>query len=351
MGFFSKTHSYLGVDLGTGSVKIVELANAAGQAKLVTYGFAELPVDEVKFEVHDTIARTAKVVQNIHQRSHMQSRKAVAALPTFAVFSSVLALPTMNEREVGQALTYEAKKILPLPVEEMNLTWKILKPRADAQPGRRDKAMRVLLTAAPKNLVNQYLTIFRACNFELLSLETEAFALGRALLGSEPAVTLLVDIGALTTDLVIVEDHVPILNRSIDIGGVTVTKAIAASLNVDQRRAEQFKRDVGLTGGAGGGNVPKTIEVTLSPVVNEMRYAISLYQAESTQPIEKIMLTGGSAYLPNLASYLESIFQIRVVVGDPWSQVSYPMDLKGVLEEIGPRFVTAIGLAMREIHT
>lgn len=353
MGFFSKTRSYLGVDLGTGSVKMVELANVSGQAKLLTYGFAELPVDEVKFEVHETVERTAKVVQNIHQRSHMQSRRAIAALPTFAVFSSVLSLPVMNEREVGQALTYEAKKILPLPVEEMNLNWKILKPRteaAGAMPNRRDKTMRVLLTAAPKNLVNQYLTIFRACNFELLSLETEAFALGRALLGSEPGAALLVDIGALTTDLVIVEDHVPILNRSIDVGGVTVTKAIAASLNVDQKRAEQFKRDVGLTLGGGSGNVPKTIEVTLSPVINEVRYAISLYQAESPQPIEKIVLTGGSAYLPNLAQYLESVFQIRVVVGDPWAQVSYPLDLKGVLEEIGPRFVTAIGLALREIH-
>lgn len=348
MSWFSKTRSYLGVDLGTGSIKVVELANVAGQARLLTYGFAELPVEEVKFSVHETVERTAKALQGIYQRAHMQSRKVVAALPTFAVFSSVLALPVMNEQEIGQALTYEAKKILPLPVDEMNLNWKILKPRPEAQ-GRREKTIRVLLTAAPKHLVSQYLSIFRTCNFELLSLETEAFALERALLGNDPTVALLVDIGALTTDLVIVEDHVPILNRSIDVGGVTVTKAIAASLNVDQKRAEQFKRDVGLTP-AGGGTVPKTIELALAPVVNEIRYAISLYQAESAQPIEKLILTGGSAFLPNLPAYLESIFQLRVVVGDPWAQVSFPLDLKGVLEEIGPRFVTSIGLALKEIH-
>lgn len=349
MALFSKKRSYLGIDLGTGSIKVVELSRVGVQARLETYGFAELPVEDVQLNVHDKIERTAKTITDICAKAHVQSKKVVAALPTFSVFSSLLNLPVMNEREVGQALSYEAKKIVPLPVDDMILDWKVLQGGAPT-PNRRDKTMRVLLTAAPKNLVKQYLEIFKLAQLEILSLETEAFALGRALLGLEPAVAVLLDIGALTTDVAIVEDHIPVLNRSIDVGGLTVTKAIAQSLNIDVRRAEQFKRDVGLASSGATSGVPKTIEATLSPIINEVKYAISLYQAESTKSIEKIVLTGGSAFLPQLTQYLESIFQLKVFVGDPWAQVSYPLDLKGVLDEIGPRFATAIGLALREIH-
>ncbi len=363
MSLFVKKQSYLGIDLGTASLKIVELSNIAGQAKLETYGFAELPVEEVKFNVYDKIKRTAKTLMAICNKAKVTTNKAVAALPTFSVFSSILTLPVMNEREVGQALNYEAKKIVPIPLEEMILDWKILKepvPSSEEKTKkstlpivavRKDKGIRVLLTAAPKSLVKQYLEIFSQANIELLSLETEAFALGRALLGVETGAIVILDIGALTTDIVVVEDHIPVLNRSVDVGGVTVTKAISASLNIDQNRAEQFKRDVGVVSATqGSSNVPNIIKDTISPVINELKYSISLYQAQGIHQIEKIVITGGSGFLPNFPEYLESIFQLKVIVGDPWQAVSYPIELKGVLEDIGPRFATAVGLALREIH-
>lgn len=358
MSLFAKKQSYLGIDLGTASIKVVELANVGGTPRLVTYGFAELPVNEIKFDVHQKIEQSAHTLAQICKRSGVTTRQAVAALPTFSVFSSVLTLPVMSEHEVGQALNYEAKKIVPLPLEEMILDWKILhdKPTAPVgkispEVGRRDKGIRVLLTAAPKNLVKQYLEIFSQANLELLSLETEAFALGRSLLGNDPALVLVVDIGALTTDIVIVDDHIPVFNRSIDVGGVTVTKAISNSLNVDEARAEQFKRDVGIVRvTAGPSGVPNAIKETISSVINEMKYSLSLYQADRDRSVEKIILTGGSSWLPNLAEYLEEIFKLKVVIGDPWSQVAYPTELRAVLEDIGPRFATAIGLALREIH-
>jgi len=348
MGLFSHTRSYLGIDLGTGSIKVVELSNQGGSPRLVTYGFADVPLEEVKFDVHETAARTAATLAKICDQSHVQTRKCIAALPTFSVFSSVLTLPTMNEKEVGQALAYEAKKIVPMPIEEMILDWKLL-GEIKSETGRKEKLVRILLTAAPKNLVKRYLDIFHQAKLELISLETEAFALGRSLLGPDPGVALIVDVGALTSDLVIIENHVPILNRSIDVGGLTATKAVAQSLQIDQRRAEQFKRDVGVVTGSTSG-VAKVIEVTFAPMVNEIKYALSLFRTESVRPVEKMILTGGSAFLPHLTEYLESIFQIRVQVGDPWSGVSYPTELKPVLEDIGPRFATAIGLALREFN-
>lgn len=369
MSFFSKNKTFLGVDIGTASIKVVELAAGRSHTpRLVTYGRAEYTGDATKVDAERDIQRIVATLKAICSQAHTSSKKVAAALPTFAVFSSVITLPAMSEKELAAAIRWEARKFVPLPLEEMILDWKFLVDKSDAAAPERKadgkdsaspvepakdsaakKNIRVLLTAAPQNLVKKYLTIFKQANLELLSLETEAFALERSLVGGAHEVVMVVDLGAVTTDICVIENGIPILNRSIDIGGLTITKAIANSLNVDIKRAEQFKRDIGLnTRGTAAGGIPSTIENTISPIVNEIKYNFSLYQSQSSQSIEKIVLTGGSSFLPMLPEYLENLFQIKVYIGDPWARLSYPEELKPVLDEVGPQFASAIGLAMRQ---
>jgi Tfp pilus assembly PilM family ATPase len=94
--------------------------------------------------------------------------------------------------------------------------------------------------------------------------------------------------------------------------------------------------------------VSKIIETTFNSVINEIRYSLDLYRNRG-KTVEKIVLSGGSVFLPNLSQYLEKILNIKVHIGDPWQKVIYPEELKPVLQELGPRFAIAIGLAMREI--
>jgi Tfp pilus assembly PilM family ATPase len=89
---------------------------------------------------------------------------------------------------------------------------------------------------------------------------------------------------------------------------------------------------------------------TISPVVNEIKYAINLFQTKHRKDTEKIILSGGSSLLPDLTGYLGKILDMKVIIGDPWSRVSYPEDLKPLLQEIGPRMAVAIGLAIRELE-
>jgi len=350
-GLFKKKRSYLGVDIGTASIKVVELeAGSNHNPRLVTYGRAEqTSADLTKVDAERDLERITTTLKEVCRQAHTTSNQAIAALPTFAVFSSVISLPQMSDRELKAAISWEARKFVPLPIEEMILDFKVLS-RAPNIGDEEGKDMRVLLTAAPQNVVKKYLEIFKGAGIELLSLETEAFALERSLVGGSREVVMVVDMGDVTTNICVIDNGIPILNRSVDIGGLTLTKAIAHSLNIDIKRAEQFKRDVGLTASAStAGNIPKTIEATIGPIVNEVKYSLSLYQSQSAQPVEKIILTGGSAFLPNLPAYLENLFQLKTYLGDPWARVSYPVDLKPILEEIGPRFAAAIGLAMREL--
>lgn len=397
MQLFSSVNSYLGVDIGTASVKIVELENYKGQAKLKTYGYADINTNILRAATEKNNQLIADYIKFIVKKSRMESRRAIAALPTFSVFTSIISLPPMPKKDLASAIKWEAKKFIPLPIEEMILDWKILNKKEvnldddngvkkskiadiftsqnstekpnnpeDSNNSAPDKlkngnldevvdrgvtgtkSYRILLTAAPKNLVSRYLDIFKRTNLDLVSLETEAFALSRALMGNDLSSVMIVDIGSNNTDICVIEEGVPILNRGIDSGGQVITQAIMNSMNVNVDRAEQFKRDFGLTVTANR-SVPNTIQNALNPIINEIKYVFDLYQRQGDARIEKIVLAGGSSFLPNLPQYLSQLLNLPVIIGDPWDRIIYPLDLKPVLAEIGPRMAASIGLAMRDI--
>ncbi|MDD5290377.1 MAG: pilus assembly protein PilM [Patescibacteria group bacterium] len=390
--------SYLGVDLGNAGIKIVELRNENGRPHLVTYGLADMSIDAAGRSAEQTEEEIVELVRQICVKAGTISKKAISSLPSFSVFSSVITLPEMKEKELDKAIVWEAKKFLPMNVEEMNLDWKIIDKYEGVRPVNRmamdssktfdnetvaaaenstgekkekegeekteapkvvatpitassKSYLKILVTAAPKKNVARYIGIFKRVGLELLGLETESFALERALVGFEEAPVMIVDIGAITSDLIIVEKGIPVLSRSVDAGGATITQTIRQGLNVDLKRAEQFKRDIGFKTGSSQG-IPKVIENSIEPIINEIKYCFDLYlsQEEKGKRIEKIVLTGGSAFLPNLPEFLEKLLNIKVIIGDPWARIVYPMELKPVLDELAPRMAVAVGLAMREIE-
>lgn len=356
---FKSKQGYLGIDIGGASIKLVELKAEADRPRLATYGYLDQSADIVKSNLKANQERVIFLIRRILKEANVNSSQVIAALPSFSVFTSVITLPQMSEKELASAVRWEAKKFVPMPIEEMVLDWKIIKKVDKDEKDEKGKGSRVLgekkgrnlkilLTAAPKNLVQRYIFIFNELKLELLTLETEALALERSLVDSEAAPVMIVDIGALATDISIVQDKIPILSRSIDAGGNTITKAIVNSLNIDEERAEQFKRDFGMYSSAEN-RVPKTIEFVIGSIINEIKHCLNLYQGQSPAPIEKIVLAGGSAYLPNLPQYLSSLLNLKVYIGNPWSRLSYPEELTPVLEEIGPRFSVAVGLALRNL--
>lgn len=343
MGLFFSNESYLGVDIGSSSIKIVELKNQGGKARLLTYGFSE-NLDDLDQTNPDKIA---DIINKICVEAGIVSRKAVSALPTFSVFSSIINLAGVSKKDLPSAINWEAKKVIPLPPEEMILDWK----KIDNPDMAADKNnIKILLTGAPRTLVRRYIEIFKNARINLLSLETETFALIRALLGNDKTTVMVVEIGAKTTSFTIIDQSIPTLNRSIDIGGWTITKAISHSLNIGLARAEQFKYDLGVGSAAADNAIPRTIIDSVSPIVNEIKYALNLFQSKNSKKVDKLILSGGSALLMNFTGYLSKTLDMNVVAGNPWSTVSYPLDLKPLLDEIAPRLAIAIGLALREME-
>jgi type IV pilus assembly protein PilM len=353
------TKSYLGVDLGATSIKIVELKEEGGRPRLLTYGYTEQNVGYPEKEFTETPEKAIDLIKKICVKSRTVSKQAVAALPSASVFSSVINVPAASGKDLAEAVQWEAKKIIPLPLEEMILDWKVLPEESAAGAaggapivGPPQKTTRVLLTAAAKTLVKKYLDIFKGAGLNLVSLETETFALVRSLVGIDKSTIIVVDMGAASTAISIIENGVPFLSRSLNIGGINLTKEIAASLGVDFNQAEQMKYDVGMSAATGGG-VPKIIERSLVMLLNEIKYCANIYQSQEGaqgKRIEKIILTGGGALLPNFVEYLGNALNMRIYVGNPWARIIYPEDLRPILDQIGPRFSVALGLAMRELE-
>ncbi len=353
--FKKKEESILGVDLGASSVKMVELIPFKRQMQLVTYGYSEGNVD-LPSDEEGKLKLQAELVRYVATHAKVKAKRAVAAVPLSDVFSAVVRIPHVEKKEQTGIVMAEAQKFLPFPFAEAMVDWKILEKK---QPKKSDGAPSaasaredsVLITAAPKSTVLKIAEIFKRAGFLLHSLETEAFALTRSLIGNDPTPVLLVDVGAVRSNFFVVEEHTPVMHRSMQLGGINFTTALDRVLNVGIDKAEVMKAEIIESGDleADATGFPKIFETTITPLINEIRYTMNLYttQQHGARP-EKIILTGGSARLPHLDTYLSKTFNMKVFIGDPWARVWYPEELRPTLYEIGNRFAVAIGLALRE---
>ncbi|MDD5527511.1 MAG: type IV pilus assembly protein PilM [Patescibacteria group bacterium] len=346
MALFSSNNAFIGVDIGASAIKMVELEKRQGRIELVSYGYSENIKEAAGDGWTKNTEYVVKVIDKIYKKMEATTDMAVATLPAFSVFSSIITLRNVDKNGMAAAVEWEAKKFIPLPLEEMILDWKIIGSSKDKE---KNNTM-ILLTGSPKNLVKRYVNIFRKTMVNLTNLEPETFALIRALVGADKSTLMIAEIGAVNTDIFIIKEGIPVLSRSLDIGGKTISKAIATALNISLERAEQFKRDMGIAGSQSSGDViPKTIASATAPMIEEIKYLVNLYQNKNEAKVEKIILSGGSALLPNFTSYLSEKLNLNVIAGDPWARISYQPELKPILAEIGPGFAVAIGAALREL--
>ena len=340
-----------------------------------------MPPDEVEKGILNQPERVSELLKKIHKESGARSKQVIASLPISSVFSTIINLPRISKKELASPrnlaplIHWEAKKLIPLPLNEMILDWQVIptsetkqktrlmqnsepplektaqdaaKKKHTPQEPQTLKNTRVLLNAAAKELVEKYVRVFKQAGLQLVSLEPDNAALIRSLIGNDPSTAMIIDIGAKTTNLLVIDNKIPYLNKSIHLGGVSFTRAISEQLQVEYGRAEQFKIDLSKSADSA---FPRMLESNLVDVLNEVTYLTKLFGSSHAKSIEKIILTGGSSLLPELSYFLEEKLHIRVYLGDPWARVIFPPDLRPVLDELGPRFAVAIGLVMRKFHS
>jgi type IV pilus assembly protein PilM len=358
--FGNKKEKSLGVDIGTSSVKIVEFSRKGDKLELTNYGEfvseAEraLYSSSVKLSPNDT----ARIIKTIIQEAHIISTDATMSIPVFSGFSTVISLPDMSDAELDRAVSYEAKKYIPLPLSEVQFEWTRLENSGNASvttdpiPAPRGKVQDftaksdrrdILIVAVTKELISKYQKIAKLSGLALSHLELDTFSLARSFAANEGS-NLIIDIGSRNTILSIVKGDWPVFSRTVEVSGYELTKLLASSLGIDFSRAEERKKKKGIDAGA------DVILPLLDSIFLEGRRIIDEYSRKKSIKIKKAILVGGTARMPGIREHAAKTIGLEVVVGFPFSGIIYPKELDSTLHDLGPSFSIATGLALREFR-
>jgi type IV pilus assembly protein PilM len=210
--------------------------------------------------------------------------------------------------------------------------------------------MRVLIVAARKESINRLVDLFHAAGIELVGLETVLISIYRALWASLQAegAVMVCHVGALSTDVLIVNNGELMLSYTVQSGGLAMTRALEQSLELAPQQAEEYKRAYGLNPEQLEGKVRQALSGVVNVIVGEVRKAMQFYQSSHMQsPVRSVLLSGGSAYLPDLTTYLAQAFSIEVGVANPLANVKLRQGIQGMPEDIAA-YTPVIGLTIRD---
>ncbi len=344
MEAFDQEQNYFGLDLGNSSIKVAQLRELHGRPTLVTYGDMDIPENLLASDSEIDQDKVASMVKQLASDAGVSSKNVVAALPSTASYTAIIKTPKLNEKELGESISYQADKYVPIPIEQAKLDWAVIGENNDTDE------LDVLLVAAPNNVANKYLNIVQKAGFELLALEINALALARSLTVPTQTTTsvVIVDIGTIGTDIVILNGQVPQIVRTVGVGSKSLRRVISQNLGLDETQSDQFMKKFGMQQDKLEGQVYKTLKPVTDHVVEEIVKSIKFYQEKNPEAsIDKLIMTGGTSALPGLPLYMANSTQLTVEIGNPWMNISYPTDIQQNLAGLSLSYSSVLGLALR----
>lgn len=341
----------LGVDIGTASIKVVELARRGEKIYLENYGIlqmrehleranAALQMSSLKLDEREA----ARILKTLVAEMRPKATKVVASVSPFASFSVSIELPLLSREETEKSLVFQARQYIPMPIKEVVVEWEKV-GEFENQQGQR--MQRVLVSAIPHTLIAKYRSIFRAAGLRLSAIEVENAALARSLFAPGTPPILYVDIGTASTSLVVARGMAVQQAAQTDYGGISLTQAIARSLGVSVSRAEELKRRRGLSGGGAEGELSTSLLPFLDVIMQECERVRGLYEKTFGVRIERLMLLGGGANLGGIQEYFRERMQLSLVEPRPFASIAYPTMLEPVMRLLNREFPVATGLALR----
>lgn len=360
------SESVLGIDVGASSIKIVQLRTTRGSAILETYGEISLgPYGGLAVGKSSklSIEKISDAIMDLMKEANITARSGGISIPFASSLMSVLDMPNVNEEQLKRMMPIEARKYIPVPVSEVMLDWFVLpeEKHDDAFDRVQDETMmqkrgqEVLLVAIHNETLRNYQSITQSAGITTSFYEIEIFSTIRSSLGHGVVPIVVVDFGASTTKVYVVERGVVRLSHLVNTGGQQMTETLARSLNWSFEKAERIKREWGLNESPTytaeeNARIQKALLSTLSRVFSETNRVLLSYGKRYNKNVSHVVLTGGGASLPGLTRTASESLNAEVKTADPFSKVETPAFLEDVLRDIGPGFSVAVGVALRKLQ-
>ena len=334
----------VGLDIGSNTIKVVELIKERKKAKLKASGIIGHSGKLIGEATGDKdLAIISDTLKKLFKEAKISSKDVAVALPETQAYTRTIKFPLLSDAEIASAVRWEAEQYIPISLSEAIVQHQIIEKREDVNP----PMVLVLLVAAPKTLVNKYARLVENAGLNLVVLETELMSLVRSLAPEDQSV-LVVDFGAKSTDIAVSRKGVLTFSRSIPTAGEALTRAVARGLGVEENMAEEYKKTYGLLQKQLEGKVRMVLEPVFRIVADEMKKVISYYQSEEKGDAPKsVILSGGSAGMPELASVLANLLGMEVVVGNPFAKIEVDPEAVKSLAGYAQLYSVAAGLALR----
>lgn len=339
----------VGLDIGFFSIKVVALSKENNQFRLVSLGAIPTPRPGLVSDNESDLEALANAIKQLFVSSKIDTKEVVVALPESRVFTRVIDdLPYLTDDELTSAIRYAAEEFIPMSLADVGLNWQVL-VRSDGK-NKNTKTV-VLVVASPKNIVAKYLKVLELSGLHPRALETEIIAVTRSLVGNNPfsPSTLIMELGATTTDYATVAKGLIWLTRSISTGGLALTRSLAQHFNFEINQAEEYKKVYGLMEDQLEGKVFEALRPVADIIAGEAKRVIQAFQTKYPQnAIKRVVLSGGGAKLPGLVIYLANTLGLEVQEADPWYFIIKDKSLVSKLAQDAPSYSVAVGLALRE---
>lgn len=345
------SESVLGIDIGTSSIKIVQVRIQKGSAVLETYGEIALGPyanAEVGQCVNPPSEKTGEALADLLREANASARIGGFSVPLSGSLISVITLPTKNREDLISMVPIEARKYIPVPVSEVSLDWFAIPEEEAGFLGSQNKvrnpnATDVLLVAIHNQVLSKLQTVASTGKTTAKFYEVEPFSMARSAYEHGTAPTMLIDLGASSTRVYIIEFGIIDISHTISRGAQDLTLALAKSSSLTFAEAEARKREKGLSDNEVG-------SAAIDFIFSEARRILLTYQRKEGKAVSEIVLVGGGAELKGIRDVASRFFDAKITISSPFDKVAAPAFIGEVLKSAGPSFATAVGLALRGLQ-
>lgn len=346
--FLSRSKNLLGLDLGSGNIKVLELKETKTGYQLVNFGIEPLPPETI---VDSTIMNSPAIVNAITKllsANQIKTRDVATSVSGHSVIIRKITLPLMTDEEIASNIRWEAEQYIPFDINEVNIDYQRLDNVSEDQ-----SSQDILLVAVKKDMVNDYVAVINEAGLNPMVIDIDAFAVQNMYEINyevqKGKVVALVNIGAGVININIIQNGSSVFTRDMALGGNNYTEEIQKQFGVSFEEAEQIKL-------SGGGDRKEELEGILdslsSAIALETQRSLDFFVATSSAGnISKIYLSGGCAKTTNLPETIEKQTGISVEVVNPFNNIEinpnkFDMDY---IQEVAPACGTVVGLSLRRI--
>jgi type IV pilus assembly protein PilM len=371
--------SVLGIDIGSASIKVVELSKRRGRSTLVSYGELALGPyagGQIGQSTKLSSTKTSEALADLLNGSKIGTKNCGLAIPFGVSMVSAIEMPVVPEQELARVVPLEARKYIPVPLSEVTLDWWVVPgashsvlsglktppgqpPRNDQSSGKpqektqekvADQRLDVLLVAIQNDILSRYQNVLTRTGLAASFFEIELFSTLRSIAGAGNTPQMIVDIGSATTKLYIVEGGVVRVSHVIPHGSEEITTALADTLGLNPAEAEGMKRDLSKIPADKKEEIDTLITSNLEGSLGEASRVLANYQKKYNRNVSQVFLVGGGAALGGILPIAKKIFQAEVVLGNPFAKVEVPAFMQEMLKTSGPEFAVAVGVGLRRLQ-